>query len=75
MTTSRYFLEIVEDNHRLPVGSPLGYDSAEIARKEAEKWVDDALPRNYVRVFLLAGQATLGGDGETYYRDLLEAEH
>ncbi len=66
----RYFVEIVEGGERLPVGSRLGYDSLDAARKEAERHVDDALPHNYVHVYLLVGRAALGGDGETYYRDL-----
>ncbi len=65
----RFFLEMVEDGHRLPCGSPQGYLSFEEAKKEARRRTDDALPRNTVRVLAHVATAHMGGDGEPYSRD------
>lgn len=61
---TRYYLEIHEDGVRLPVGDPRGYEDLEEAAKEAEKKVDDALPRNTIHILLEVGYAYFRGDGE-----------
>lgn len=66
-----YFLEMVEDGYRLPKGKAQGYETLEEAETEAQKHVDDALPRNYIRIFGLISSAHLGGDGEPYIQKAL----
>ncbi len=69
MWEQRWFLEIVENGHRIPTGNLRGYQSEEDAVKDARRHTDDALPRNYVRVLCLVGVASLAGDGgETFER-------
>lgn len=63
----RYYLEINEAGHRIPVGNPQGYETAEEAQRESLRHVDDALPCNTVHVMLSVGHAYLGGDGDPYY--------
>lgn len=65
----RYYLEIVEDGKRFPVGKPLGYDSLNEAKEDAKRKVDDALPSNKVRILAHVATAYLGGDGGEYVRD------
>ena len=62
----RYFLEIVENGDRIPVGDRFGYKSLAEAQAEALKKTDDALPHNHVRIMLCVGYAEIGGDGEPY---------
>ncbi len=64
----RYYLEIIEDGHRLPTGDRKGYATLEEAKAAAERHTDDALPRNDVRVYAHVATASLGGDGEPYIR-------
>jgi hypothetical protein len=64
----RYYLEIVEDGHRIPVGATRGYPTHAEAREAAKNHVDDALPRNIVRVLAAAGHAYLQGDGEVAFQ-------
>jgi hypothetical protein len=65
----RYYLEIEENNDRLPVGNLRGYTTLDEAKKEAEKYVDDTLPANRVRVFAHVATAYLRGDGEAAVQD------
>lgn len=65
----RYYLEIREDGHRIPVGNPLGYATLKEAKEEARKKVDDALPKNRVAVLLQVTSAYFGGDGGSYLED------
>ena len=64
----RYFLEAVEEGKRLPVGNAAGYATSLEAETAALLTVDDALPRNIVRVLALTASAHLGVDGEPYIR-------
>jgi hypothetical protein len=63
----RYYLEIEEDGERIPIGAPIGYQDLPTARDAAGRYVDDALPRNRVRIMHQVDEAYLGGDGETYF--------
>jgi hypothetical protein len=65
----KYYLEIIEDGHRIPAGKPLGYDTLEEAKQAAEQKIDDALPRNTVRVYAHVTTAHFAGDGSTYCKD------
>lgn len=62
----RYYLEIVEDGHRIACGDRRGYGTLAEAEAAAKKHTDDALPRNTVRVLAHVATAHLGGDGEPY---------
>lgn len=59
----RYYLEIHEDGHRLPIGRQVGYESLAEAQDAAKRAVDDALPRNTVHILADVGYAFLAGDG------------
>lgn len=65
-TPYRYYLEIREDGHRLPVGNHLGYDNLDDAQAAAIHYTDDALPRNTVNILLCVQNAHVGGDGGSY---------
>jgi hypothetical protein len=65
----RYYLEIRENGHRIPVGERLGYASLKEAKQAAKQKVDDALPLNRVAVLLQITQAGLAGDGGEYLED------
>lgn len=71
----RWFLELVEDGKRIPVGDWKGYDSRELAEDAAKRHTDDALPRNHVRVMKLVSSAHLAGDGSEYIQDESEEHH
>ncbi len=71
---NRYFLEIHEDGHRIPVGKDQGYSDLEEAKRVAMRYVDDALPRNTVQVLCEMGHVYLGGDGGSYYVDKRKAD-
>jgi hypothetical protein len=60
-----YYLEIIENGERLPIGSHRGYDTLEEAKKVAGEHVDDALSSNTVRVYKLVATARMAGDGGT----------
>lgn len=62
----RYYLEMVEDDHRLPKGRPDGYATLGEAEEAARRHTDDALPRNTVRVYQHVATAYVGGDGVPY---------
>ena len=66
----RFFLEVREGSYRIPRGKDFGYETLEEAKREAEKFVDDALPNNHVYILQALGYAGLAGDGGTYIRDL-----
>lgn len=61
-----FYLFMSEDNYLLPVGDSRGYKTLDEAEREALKRVDDALPRNTVRIFHEVGYAYFGGDGGAY---------
>lgn len=60
----RYFIELIEDGRRFPIGSSLGYTSQEEAERVARGKVDDALPRNEIRIMAHVSTAYLQGDGD-----------
>lgn len=59
----RYYLEVHENGHRIPVAPRQGFATLEEAIEAAKKKVDDALPRNTVHVVQDVGHAYLMGDG------------
>jgi hypothetical protein len=63
----RYYLEIIEDGYRVIAGGR-GYEDSDTAHYEAEKLLDDALPRNQIFVLAHIGTVYLGGDGSTCQR-------
>jgi hypothetical protein len=63
---TRYFLELVEDGHRMPIGEACGYGTRQEAEIRAKRSTDDALPRNFIRVFALVSTAHLGVNGKPY---------
>lgn len=62
-----FYLEIHEEGERLRSGDVNGYETFDRAKGEALRRVDDALPNNYVHVFLDVGDSSLGGDGGSYF--------
>lgn len=63
MSKAGFFLEIVENGVRIPVGNVGGYETEREAFEAAKKKVDDALPYNRIRVFKQVAEAYLAGDG------------
>ncbi len=61
-----YYLEMTEDDHRIPVGDSRGYPTLAAALTAAEKHTDDALPQNRIRVYQIVGGAYWGGDGDPH---------
>jgi len=62
----RFYLEMLEDGHRLPKGDRRGYATLEEAEKAAMRHIDDAMPRNSVRVYQHVSTAHMAGDGGEY---------
>ena len=65
-----FVLEIEEDGRRIRVAASAKLTTLLEAIAEAKRHVDDALPRNYVRVYMEVGTAYLAGDGSVEYRGL-----
>lgn len=65
----RYYLEMVEDGHRMPTGKGIGYDTLAEAKEAARLKVDDALPQNTVRILAHVATAYMGGYGGQYVRE------
>ncbi len=61
----RYFLEMVEEMHRMPRGDVRGYATLVEASAAALRFVDDACPRNRIRIMPVVREAYLAGDGES----------
>lgn len=67
---SYYYLEISEGSNRMSAGRTSGYVRLEDAIAAARSFLDDALPRNSVRVLQEVGHAFLAGDGREDYTGL-----
>lgn len=70
----RYCLFILENGHYIFVGDRKGYATFDEAVAAAKRHVDDALPRNTVRVMCEVGYAFLASDGSEDFREWKEGE-
>lgn len=66
----KFFVFMREDDYWMIRGQPSGYSSLEEAKREAKKFVDDALPQNYIYVMEAKARAYLAGDGGEEVEDI-----
>lgn len=64
----QYLIELVEGGDRIPIPPKFYrcFDTLEEAEHEARKYIDDVLPRNYVRIMKVVENVRYSGDGGSY---------